>query len=210
MLATTGLEFQYNRKTKMDFPDVLCGRGEQWLILGESGSGKTTLLHLLGGLRKPQKGQIVIGDTDITSLSGQHLDIFRGRNIGIVFQQAHFVRSLTIQDNLLLAQKLAGMSTDLGQVHQLLARLNIEDKANDKPHRLSVGERQRASICRALINRPRLILADEPTSALDDHNCQEVIQLIKNQAAADEVTLLIVTHDNRLRSQFEHQIVLNN
>ena len=102
------------------------------------------------------------------------------------------------------------MSTDLGQVHQLLGRLNIEDKANDKPHRLSVGERQRASICRALINRPKLILADEPTSALDDHNCQEVIQLIKNQAAADEVTLLIVTHDNRLRSQFDHQIVLNN
>lgn len=194
----------------MDFPDVSCGRGEQWLILGESGSGKTTLLHLLGGLRKPQKGQIVIGDTDITSLRGQHLDIFRGRNIGIVFQQAHFVRSLTIQENLLLAQKLAGMSTDLSQVHQLLARLNIEDKANDKPHRLSVGERQRASICRALINRPKLILADEPTSALDDHNCQEVIQLIKNQAAADEVTLLIVTHDNRLKSKFEHQIVLNN
>lgn len=194
----------------MDFPDVSCGRGEQWLILGESGSGKTTLLHLLGGLRKPQKGQIIVGDTDITSLSGQHLDVFRGRNIGIVFQQAHFVRSLTIEENLLLAQKLAGMPTDDNQVHQLLARLNIKDKANDKPHRLSVGERQRASICRALINRPSLILADEPTSALDDHNCHEVIQLIKNQAAADEVTLLIVTHDNRLKSEFEHQIVLNN
>ncbi len=194
----------------MNFPDVFCGRGEQWLILGESGSGKTTLLHLLGGLRKPQKGQIMIGDTDITALSGQHLDVFRGRNIGIVFQQAHFVRSLTIEENLLLAQKLAGLSTDLNQVHQLLDRLNIKAKAKDKPHELSVGERQRASICRALINRPALILADEPTSALDDHNCREVIQLIKNQAAADDVTLLIVTHDNRLKSEFEHQIVLDN
>ena len=103
----------------------------------------------------------------------------------------------------------AGLPVDKEHINELLERLNIQDKARNKPHRLSVGERQRASICRALVNRPKLILADEPTSALDDHNCHEVIQLIKQQAATDDVSLIIVTHDNRIKSEFQHFIELN-
>ncbi len=210
MLQTKDLKFFYDAQNLLAFPDINCQKGEHWLLLGSSGSGKTTLLHLIGGLRKPKEGQIVVGDQDITRLGGIALDRFRGRNVGIVFQQSHFVKALTIKENLMLAQQLARLSPDIGKVLQILDRLNILDKADSKPHRLSVGEQQRASICRALINRPKIILADEPTSALDDENCMEVLSLLKSQAKEDQITLIIVTHDNRLKNAFDHQILLEN
>jgi len=192
----------------MSFPDISCATGEQWLLLGNSGSGKTTLLHLLGGLRKTTSGQIVIDGQDLGKLSESALDKFRGQHIGIIFQQSHFIRALTVRENLRLSQKLANRKPDDKQIEATLDRLGILDKADAKPHRLSVGEQQRASIARALVNQPTLILADEPTSALDDHHCTEVIQLIKEQAAAENITLLIVTHDTRLKEVFDRSITL--
>ena len=208
MLETRQLQFSYDNKNILDFPDITCAKGEQWLLLGQSGSGKTTLLHLLGGLLSPQKGNIKINDTDISILRGGKLDHFRGQNMGIIFQTAHFVRALTVEENLLLAQQLAGNKQDKLLVHNFLQKLNLIHKSKSRPDALSVGEAQRANIARALINKPSVILADEPTSALDDQNAAEVIQLLESQAKEVNATLLIVTHDGRLKNYFQNQIQL--
>ena len=208
MLETRQLRYRYDIKTQLSFPDLNCQRGEQWLLLGQSGSGKTTLLHLLGGLLSPQMGRITINNKDTTILRGAALDHFRGQNIGIIFQTAHFVRALTVEENLLLAQELAGNRRDKALIHTFLDKLNLSHKAKSRPDALSVGEAQRLNVARALINKPSVILADEPTSALDDHNTQEVIALLESQAKEVNATLLIVTHDGRLRNYFQNQLVI--
>ena len=208
MLETRQLQFSYDNKRTIHFPDITCARGEQWLLLGQSGSGKTTLLHLLGGLLSSQQGSIKINDKDISILRGAALDHFRGQNIGIIFQTAHFVRALTVEENLLLAQQLAGNKRDKSMVHNFLQKLNLSHKLKSRPDELSVGEAQRVNVARALINKPSVILADEPTSALDDRNAEEVIQLLETQAKEVNSTLLIVTHDGRLKNYFRNQIQL--
>lgn len=208
MLTTNQLQFSYTRNQVMNFPDFNLQKGEHWLLLGQSGSGKTTLLHLLGGLLSPTSGSIQIGNTELGQLRASALDQFRGKNIGIVFQKSHFVRALTIGENLALAQQLAGLKPNRERVVELLERLNIGDKFRLKPDRLSIGEQQRAAIARALVNQAPIILADEPTSALDDHNTTEVINLLEEQAMALGSTLLVVTHDKRLKDRFPNQIAL--
>lgn len=208
MLATKQLQFSYTRNQVMNFPDFSLQKGEHWLLLGQSGSGKTTLLHLLGGLLSPTSGSIQIGNTELGQLRASALDQFRGKNIGIVFQKSHFVRALTIGENLALAQQLAGLKPNRERIVELLERLNIGDKFRLKPDRLSIGEQQRAAIARALVNQAPIILADEPTSALDDHNATEVIDLLEEQAKALGSTLLVVTHDKRLKDRFPNQIAL--
>lgn len=208
MLRTQQLEYTYSGNKTIRFPDIHCEKGSQWLLLGQSGTGKTTLLHLIGGIRKPQKGKVFVADQALNNLSSTALDQFRGKNIGIVFQQSHFVQSLTVGENLQLAQTLAGHSADLDRIKDLLNRLNIVDKINDRTNRLSQGEQQRVAIARALVNSPGLILADEPTSALDDENCREVIALLETQAKEEGATLVIVTHDSRLKEFFDHKIIL--
>ncbi len=208
MLATKQLQFSYTRNQVMNFPDFNLQKGEHWLLLGQSGSGKTTLLHLLGGLLSPTGGSIHIGTTELGQLRASALDQFRGKNIGIVFQKSHFVRALSIGENLALAQQLAGLKPNRERIIELLERLNIGDKLRLKPDRLSIGEQQRAAIARALINQAPIILADEPTSALDDHNANEVINLLEEQAKALGSTLLVVTHDKRLKDRFPNQIAL--
>lgn len=208
MLETRQLQYSYDSTNALNFPDITCRRGEQWLLLGQSGSGKTTLLHLLGGLLSPKRGSITINDKDISILRGAALDHFRGRNIGIIFQTAHFVRALTVEENLLLAQELAGNKKDKSLIYNFLEKLNLGHKLKSRPDALSVGEAQRLNIIRALINKPSVILADEPTSALDDRNTEEVIQLLETQAKEANSTLLIVTHDGRLKNYFKNQIVI--
>ncbi|CAA6825532.1 MAG: ABC transporter ATP-binding protein [uncultured Aureispira sp.] len=208
MIRTKNLKFQYNAEQQFQFPDMHCKQGSHWLVLGESGCGKTTLLHLLGGLRKPSSGKIVVQNEDISSLSGEALDHFRGQNIGIIFQQSHLIKALTVEENLLTAQYLAGMKQDKEKIKNILTKLNLEDKMTSKPKNLSLGEQQRVAIARALINDPVLILADEPTSSLDDKNCREVVKLLLEQSQNFEATLLIVTHDGRLKELFENQILL--
>ncbi len=209
MLATKGLKYSYDSKVALDFPDIECQRGESWLLLGQSGSGKTTLLHVLGGLRTPQSGKVIIADTDLHKLSASKMDSFRGKNIGIIFQDAHFLKALTVEENLALAQQLAGHPVSKKRIKTLLDRLNIGDKLNSKTKELSQGEQQRVAIARALINKPAVILADEPTSALDDLNCNEVVKLLETQAKEENAVLLIVTHDGRLKDLFPNKIYLN-
>jgi len=209
MLATKGLKYSYDSETALDFPDIKCQRGESWLLLGQSGSGKTTLLHVLGGLRTPKSGKVFISETDLHALSAANMDHFRGKNIGIIFQDAHFLKALNVEENLALAQQLAGHPISKKRIKTLLERLNIGDKLKSKTTELSQGEQQRVAIARALINKPAVILADEPTSALDDVNCNEVVQLLETQAKEENAVLLIVTHDGRLKELFPNKIYLN-
>ncbi len=209
MLETQNLEYSYDKKATLTFPDIRCREGEHWLLLGQSGSGKTTLLHLLGGLLSPQKGTVKVAGTELNKLSPSATDRFRGQKIGIIFQTAHFVRALTVEENLILAQQLAGLRPGRERIDELLERLGLGHKLYSKPDNLSVGEQQRASIARAIVNRPAIILADEPTSALDDANCDKVAQLLEEQASAVGATLLVVTHDGRLKEKFSNQIELS-
>ncbi len=208
MLQTQSLRFAYPRSALLSFPDLSATTGQPLLILGQSGVGKTTLLHLLAGLLRPQTGQIWIGDTDLATLSTQALDRFRGQNIGLVFQKAHFVQSLSVEQNLKLAPFLAGKS--LGRAHKerpraLMERLGLADKYSEPVHRLSLGEQQRVAIARAVLNRPQVLLADEPTSALDDRSTQDVIELLEDSAREAGAALVIVTHDQRLKDRFGHR-----
>ena len=115
---------------------------------------------------------------------------------------------MSVEENLLLAQKLAGVALSKKRVYHLLERLQIADKKSTKTTNLSIGEQQRVAIARALVNKPKIILADEPTSALDDANCLAVIRLLEEQALAENATMLIVTHDARLKEHFPNQIIL--
>lgn len=206
MLKTSSLQFAYNKQNRFQFPDIQVDSLQHLLILGGSGKGKTTLLHLLAGLLRPTTGKIEVNQTNITQLSNKELDQFRGKNIGIVFQKSHFVEALNVKDNLLLAQYLAGEKQDLTRIKELLSRLNLTSKLHNKPNELSQGEQQRVAIARALLNHPSMILADEPTAALDDANCFEVIDLLKDQALAAKASLVIVTHDQRLKDIFANQV----
>ncbi|TVR84633.1 MAG: ABC transporter ATP-binding protein [Saprospirales bacterium] len=208
MIEVIGLTYSYPGSQPLTFPDISCNKGNTHLILGKSGCGKTTLLHLMAGLLKPESGIVEIAGSDISQLSGAGLDKFRGKKIGIVFQQPHFLEALTVQENLILAQKLAGEKTDQGKVNQLLDHLGIGSKKDKKPSELSAGEQQRAAIARALVNSPELLLADEPTSALDDENCNAVVKILSELAIENNSALVIVTHDTRLKNIFPNQTIL--
>ena len=152
-------------------------------------------------------GSINLYGQDISKLTQHQIDKFRGQNIGIVFQKPHFVNSLTVKENLQLAQYL-GNKKDDSRIVDILSSLDILDKENKNPKKLSQGEKQRASIAMAIVNSPKLILADEPTSSLDDENCERVIKLLKKQASDFNAQLIVITHDNRLKKHFKKTIKL--
>ena len=207
MISTKSLNFKYNEQASFSFPDINLDKDENLLIIGSSGIGKTTLLHLLAGLLESNSGSITLYGQDISKLNQHQTDKFRGQNIGIVFQKPHFVNSLTVKENLQLAQYL-GNKRDQNRIIDILSSLDILEKENKKPKKLSQGEKQRASIAMAIVNSPKLILADEPTSSLDDENCDRVIKLLKKQASEFKAQLIVITHDNRLKKHFKKSIKL--
>lgn len=207
MIKTRGIKFDYNNQVFFEFPDIEIKNRENLLIIGNSGIGKTTLLHLLAGLLESKSGSIQLFGKEISNLNSYQLDTFRGENIGIVFQRSHFVNSLTVKENLELAQFIANKK-DNNRINTILKSLGILDKSDKKTNQLSQGEKQRASIALAIVNSPKLILADEPTSSLDDENCDRVIKLLKKQASEFNAQLIVITHDNRLKKHFKKSIKL--
>ena len=201
MLEATGLTFSYGDGRRFSFPDLRCQPGAHWLVLGESGTGKTTFLHLLAGLRTPTAGSVMLNGTDLHRLPQGQVDRYRGSHIGLVFQTAHFLQALTLRQNLVLAQRLAGRPADPAAADALLGRLGLAHRADALPRHCSQGEQQRASIGRAVINGPTVVLADEPTSALDDRHCAEVISLLEEYSGSCGAALVIVTHDQRLKGR---------
>lgn len=207
MIQTRQLQFSYPG-LHFQFPDLACEAGDALLITGGSGKGKTTLLHLLAGIQKAESGEIMINKQDLDLLNARQLDRFRGQQIGIIFQQAHFVASLTVMENIELAARLSGRKVSKEAIQLLLTELDIAAQAHKKPATLSIGQLQRASIARALINQPAVLLADEPTSSLDDENCNKVAALLLRMAGLHRSALIIVTHDNRLKQLFKRTITL--
>ncbi len=195
-------------ETSIQYPDWSVEKGKHAMVLGNSGSGKTTLLHLLGGLMKPNSGKISIAGDMILTKSGNDLDRFRGENIGLVFQKPHLISALSVQENLKLAQYLGKRKLDAGRIDDVLNQLGILDLKNRKIHQISQGQAQRVSIARAVLNSPALLLADEPTASLDDENCEKVIHLLKSQAEQSGSTLIIATHDHRVKSEFKNRLEL--
>ncbi|MEJ2903071.1 ATP-binding cassette domain-containing protein [Pedobacter panaciterrae] len=209
MIALNAVAHNYENGHKIGFKDWQVDDGSQWLLLGASGSGKTTLLHILTGILKPRQGSVVINGTSIYDLSSKHLDQFRGRNIGIIFQRPHLIKSLTIKENLVMAQSFANLPTNLNRVQEVLASLGIADKKDAYPSELSQGQLQRVSIARAVINRPTLLIADEPTSSLDDKNAVAVLELLIDQSGINQATLIVATHDKRVKDAFTNTYELS-
>jgi putative ABC transport system ATP-binding protein len=208
-IKTEKLSFQYPGGKTFNFDDIYIDEKESWLLTGNSGSGKTTLLHLLAGILTPSGGDITISNTVITALKPTRLDAFRSQSIGMVFQKSYFIDALSMYKNLMYFAELSGKKPDSVYLSKLLNDLNISQFSHKKPAHLSSGELQRFSIARALVNKPGIVLADEPTSSLDDDNCKIFTDLLVNTCKAYGVTLLIATHDARLKSEFVNTIKLS-
>ena len=208
MVHASNVQKKYTEDTIINLPDLHIKKGEQQLLLGLSGSGKTTILHILAGLLKPTDGKVMIERTDIYQLPEMERDRFRGRHIGIVFQQLHLLPALTVMENVLLAQYMANKNQDEQHIRKLLKDLDIVDKASSYPQELSHGQAQRASIARAVVNGPGLLLADEPTSNLDDLRSERVLELLEMQAQKHDAALIIATHDQRIKDKFPSSITL--
>ncbi len=208
MFEVSDLQHAYDGTQVLSVASFNAQRGEHWLVQGRSGSGKSTLLHILAGLLRPTRGAVVVAGQPLSDLKPGQLDRFRGQTIGIVLQQLHLVATLTVEKNVLLAQYLSGIGQDRRRVAEVLAGLDLADKSGAYPHELSHGQAQRVAVARAVVNRPRLLLADEPTSNLDDERCMQALELLQTQARACNATLLIATHDRRITARVPNHFSL--
>ncbi len=190
-----------NAVRAVDGADVAVSEGEMVLIMGPSGSGKTTLLTMLGGLLRPTSGSITIDGTDITKLSNGALTPLRRKTVGFIFQSFNLWDSLSVEENVELVLNMAGVSgheaTD--RARKLLEDRGLGHRLKFRARDISGGEKQRVSIARALANEPRLLLADEPTANLDSKHGREVMLLLREIAKSGERTVVVVSHDQRIR-----------
>lgn len=208
LILVEALKHRYAERVVLDLPSWKVAHGQHTLILGPSGSGKSTLLTLLAGLLTPTAGSAVVDGFNVSAATQRERDAWRARKVGFVMQRLHLVSALTVEQNLALAQSLAGVPRDPSRVRDMLARLGVGDKAKRRPHELSVGEAQRVAIARAVLHRPVLLLADEPTSALDDASCKSALDLLESAAAESGATLVVATHDQRIKDRFPAPLLL--
>ena len=209
MIAVHALAHRYGATPALRLAEWRVGQGERWAVLGPSGSGKSTLLHILAGLVRPSEGEVEVSGQDLAKLQGATLDRWRGATVGIVLQALHLLRHLSVRDNLRLAQYLAHLPQDNTRIHDTLASLGVADKAERRPPELSQGERQRVAIARAVVNRPKLLLADEPTANLDDAAAALAVDLLTEQAARHGATLVVATHDARVKAKIRDRLELS-
>jgi len=191
VFSLKGVRHRYGAREVLRLERFVAAQGEKWLVLGPSGSGKSTLLHILAGLLRPSDGSVEVA-----------------RPIGIVPQKLHLISSLDVEDNLLLAQYMAGAKQEPARAAQVLAGVGLADRAHSRPHQLSHGQAQRVAVARAVMNRPKLLIADEPTSNLDDAHCAAALDLLEAQAAECSATLVVATHDARAKPRFTNRLEL--
>lgn len=185
-------------------------QGETVAIVGQSGSGKSTLLSLMAGLDNPDTGTITIADQTLANLSETQLSKFRGKNIGIVFQQFHLMPSLTALENVALPLEILKQPGATHEASQALSWVGLQERQHHFPHQLSGGECQRVAIARAFVSNPSLLLADEPSGNLDDTTGRKVIDLLFNLVAQKNMTLILVTHNHELASRCHRMLRLAN
>ncbi|MDE6863826.1 MAG: ABC transporter ATP-binding protein [Eubacterium sp.] len=173
-------------------------QGEFVAIIGPSGSGKSTMLHILGGVDTPTSGQVIINNTDISTLNETALAIFRRRQIGLIYQFYNLIPILTVEENLTLPLLLDGRKPDKRITDSLIEKLGLSKRRTHLPSQLSGGQQQRVSIGRALVNNPALLLADEPTGNLDSENSREIMTLLRKFNKEQKQTVIIITHDEKI------------
>ena len=188
--------------------DLTIPRGEFVAITGASGSGKSTLLGLIAGLDAPTTGEIAINGENLTRMTEDQLAVFRGANLGFVFQSFHLIPSLTAYENILVPLEIAGIKSAAQRAQSLLDEVGLHDRAHHYPSQLSGGEQQRIAIARAFANEPPILLADEPTGNLDSRNGNHIFDLLLNLNRERGTTLLLVTHDQQLAALAHRRVML--
>ena len=178
-------------------------KGEFVAVVGESGSGKSTLLNCIGALDVPTSGVITIDGSNLFTLKEEERTIFRRRNIGFIFQSFQLVSELTVEQNIAFPLLLDYRKPKASDVEEILELLGLTERRNHLPSQLSGGQQQRVAIGRALITKPKLILADEPTGNLDSKNSQDVIDLLTKASRHYQQTILMITHNNSLTSMVD-------
>ena len=173
-------------------------KGEFAAVIGESGSGKSTLLNCIGALDEPIAGKILIDGQDLFAMTEEKRTIFRRRNIGFIFQSFHLIPELNVEQNIIFPLLLDYKKPEAGRVEEILHVLGLKERRSHLPGQLSGGQQQRVAIGRALITRPKLILADEPTGNLDRKNSQDVIELLTKASGQFQQTILMITHNPNL------------
>ena len=194
------LEFKLKAKSILKKIDFTIEKNKHLLILGSSGCGKTTLINLMTGLLKPSSGEIFFEDKNYSLLSDQELDNLRSENFGLIFQKLHLIKHLNIEQNISLAKN---KSHSLN-INELINDLGLFGRNKQIAKNLSVGESQRVAIARGIANNPEVIFADEPTSALDELNTKKVIELLFTQAKKTYATLIVSSHDYRIKKYFSN------
>ena len=178
-------------------------KGEFVAVVGESGSGKSTLLNCIGALDVPTSGVIAMDGNNLFTMKEEERTIFRRRNIGFIFQSLQLVSELTVEQNIVFPLLLDYRKPKASDVEEILELLGLTDRRNHLPSQLSGGQQQRVAIGRALITKPKLILADEPTGNLDSKNSQDVIDLLTKASRHYQQTILMITHNNSLTSMVD-------
>ncbi len=187
----------------LGFRELHIGAGERVALTGESGSGKTTLLNMLSGLLVPDVGEVRIDGTNIAALSEAQRDRFRAANIGYVFQTFHLLQGYTVQENVELGALFARGHQEAGRAAFLLESVGLEHRRRHLPNQLSVGQQARVALARALMNKPRVLLADEPTGALDPETGRQVLALLLDSAQQYGITMVCATHDPGVAAAFD-------
>lgn len=208
MISTRALAYRYAAGPALSFPDVAVPQGGTLLLQGPSGSGKSTWLALVAGLLTAGSGQLLVAAQEPSALARGERDRWRGRTIGFLPQKLHLSDALTVRQNLGLAYFAAGLREDAAAITAALQALGVADLANRTPDRLSGGQAQRVALARAILLQPRVLLADEPTASLDDAAAAAALALLRGAAADCAATLVVATHDARVRDALQDAQVL--